>query len=299
MINKTPSFLRRSGESWFMLSFWLVIFLIFTVIPVGIAVVTSFTNYNMLQPMRFTGLANYLRLFLEDDIFIKALSNTLLFAIITGPIGYILSFTVAWLVNDLGKGIRSILTFLFYSPSLVAGVYVIWQYVFSNDAYGVVNSFLLSSGLTAQPIQWLYDPAYNFYVVVIVVLWMSMGTGFLAFVAGLQQLNPTYYESAAIDGLRNRWQELWYVTLPQMGPQLLIGAVLSISGSFAIGSQNAALTGMPSTDYSTHTLLLHILDYGNLRLEMGYACAIAVVLFAIMLGAWALINRALRAFIGK
>lgn len=281
-----------------MMSPWLVFFVAFTIVPVIAAIVISFTSYNMLQPMKFIGLENYARLFLSDDVFIKALTNTLLFALITGPVGYILSFVVAWLINDFSKGVRSVLTFLFYSPSLVASAYVIWQYIFSNDSYGVINSVLVSLGITSEPILWLYDPEYNFYVVVVVVLWMSMGNGFLTFVAGLQQLNPSLYESASIDGLRNRWQELWYITLPQMGPQLLIGAVLSISSSFAVGAQNAALTGMPSTDYSTHTLVLHIQDYGTLRLEMGYACAVAVVLFILMLGTWELINRGLRSFAG-
>lgn len=297
-IKRKQSISYRSSESWLMLSPWLVFFVAFTIIPVITAILISFTSYNMLQPMKFIGLENYARLFLSDDVFIKALTNTLLFALITGPVGYILSFVVAWLINDFSKSVRSVLTFLFYSPSLVASAYVIWQYIFSNDSYGVINSVLVSLGITSEPILWLYDPEYNFYVVVVVVLWMSMGNGFLTFVAGLQQLNPSLYESAAIDGLRNRWQELWYITLPQMGPQLLIGAVLSISSSFAVGAQNAALTGMPSTDYSTHTLVLHILDYGTLRLEMGYACAVAVVLFILMLGTWELINRGLRSLTG-
>ncbi|MDR1891559.1 MAG: sugar ABC transporter permease [Oscillospiraceae bacterium] len=298
-MRKKSAFSGKSGESWFMLSFWLIPFVLFTLIPVGISVAVSFTNYNMLQPARFLGIANYLRMFLDDDIFIKSLSNTLLFALVTGPVGYVLSFAAAWFINDFSKGTRGALTFLFYSPSMVGSVYVIWTYLFSNDSYGVINSFLLSANLLREPIYWLTDPSYNFYVVVIVVLWMSMGNGFLAFVAGLKQLNPVYYESASIDGLQNRWQELWYITLPQMTPQLLIGAVLSVSSAFAIGAQNAALTGNPSTDYSTHTLLLHILDHGTQRLEMGYASAVAVVLFTIMLGSWALISRGLRAFSGK
>ena len=168
-----------------------------------------------------------------------------------------------------------------------------WMYLFSNDSYGILNSFLINWGFIHAPIQWLYDPDYNFFVVIVVVLWMGMGTGFLAFIAGFKQLNASYFEAAAIDGLRNRWQELWYITLPQMRPQLLIGAVLSISGSFAIGVQPAALTGMPSTDYSTHTLVLHIQDYGNTRLEMGYASAVAVVLFVIMVVSWVVINKAI------
>ena len=294
IMNKVKAFIRKNGNSYFFLSFWLILFVLFTLVPIFTAVLFSLTNFDMVQPPKFVGISNYLRLLLDDDVFIKALSNTMLFAVITGPIGYIISFVGGWLINDLGRKSRTILTFLFYSPSLVGSSYLMWTYFFSNDSYGLLNSFLINIGAVNYPIQWLTDPSYNFYVVVIVVLWGSMGAGFLSFVAGFQTLNRSYFEAGAIDGIKNRWQELWYITLPQMAPQLLIGAVLSVSGSFAIGAQNAALTGFPSTDYSTHTLVLHIQDYGSNRLEMGYASAIAVVLFVIMIAAWSLINRALR-----
>lgn len=295
---KSTGFFKKYGESYLMLSPWLLFFTFFTIIPIIISVVISFTNYNMLQTPRPVGFENYTRLLLDDEIFIKSLGNTLLFAVITGPLGYLLSFVMAWFINETGKIARPFLTFLFYSPTLAGSVYVMWTYVFSDDAYGLLNSMLMSLGMLKSPIQWLTNPSYNFYVVIVVILWMSMGTSFLTFIAGLQSLNRSLYESASIDGLRNRWQELWYITLPQMVPQLLIGAVLTISSAFAVGGVPAALTGNPSTDYSTHTLLLHIEDFGNTRLEMGYASAIAVVLFIIMVSTWLIINKALRA-LGK
>lgn len=284
---------KSYANGYFFIGFWLILFTVFTIVPIIMALFISFTNFDMVQAPKLIGFANYTRMFLDDDIFVKAFSNTMLYALITGPAGYILSFVLAWLINDMNKYLKNILTFLFYSPSLVGSAYMMWMYLFSNDSYGILNSFLLKLGIISAPIQWLYDPKYNFYVVIVVVLWMGMGAGFLSFVAGFKQLNPSYYEAAAIDGMRNRWQELWYITLPQMKPQLLIGAVLSVSGAFAIGNQNAVLTGMPSTDYSTHTLVLHIQDYGNQRLEMGYASAIAVVLFVIMIVSWTVINKAI------
>lgn len=289
-------FFKKYGISWFFLSFWLILFLFFTVIPIICAVVLSFTDFDMVQAPIFIGIKNYLTLFLDDEIFMKSLVNTLFYAVVTGPIGYLLSFVVAWLITETSKVTRSFLTLVFYAPSLAGNVFMIWTYLFSGDAYGLINSFLLSSGLISSPIQWLTDPQYNYISVIIVVLWMSMGAGFLSFVAGFQQLNKELFEAGAIDGIRNRWQELWHITLPQMVPQLLIGAVLSISGSFAIGYQNAALTGNPSTDYSTHTILLHMLDYGNVRFEMGYASTIAVVLFVLMIATWYIINKVLRSF---
>lgn len=284
---------KQYAISWFMLSFWLIIFVIFTLLPVLCSIVLSFTDYNMLQKPDWVGMDNYLRMLLEDEVFITAFKNTMIFAIITGPLGYILSFLVAWLINDLGDGTRTVFTLLFYSPTLAGNVYFVWLYIFSGDSYGLINGALLRLGILNEPIQWLTDPKYNMAAVIVVILWMSMGSGFLAFVAGLKQMNRTLFEAGALDGVRNRWQELYYITLPQMAPQLLIGAVLSISGAFAVGNQCSALTGFPSTDYSTHTLVLHILDFGYNRLEMGYASAVAVVLFFVMLVSWNAVNRAL------
>ena len=281
------------AASYAMMAPWLLFFLLFTVIPIGLSFMFSFTGFNMLQAPRPVGLSNYLRLFLEDDVFLTALKNTILFALITGPVGYLLSFAVAWMINDCGKIARPLLTLLFYSPSLAGNVYFIWIYIFNGDSYGALNGLLLRFGLLHEPVQWLTDTRTSFAVCVVVLLWLSMGAGFLAFLAGFRSLDRSLFEAAAIDGIRNRFQEMWYVTLPQMIPQLLIGAVLSVSGAFATGYQNMVLTGFPSTDYSTHTWVLHILDHGYYRFEMGYACASAVLLFAVMLCSWRLIERAL------
>ena len=278
-MGKAKGFLGKYGASYFLLSFWLILFLVFTVIPIAISVVMSFTDFDMVRLPRFVGLQNYTTLFLDDDIFIKSLGNTLCYALVTGPAGYLLSFLVAWLLSETSRGVRAVLMLIFYAPTLAGNVYMVWTYIFSGDSYGMLNSLLLRLGLIADPIQWLNDPAYNSIVVIVVILWMSMGAGFLSFVAGFQQLNVSLFEAGAIDGVRNRWQELWHITLPQMVPQLLIGAVLSISSAFAVGYQNALLTGNPSTDYSTHTVLLHMTDYGYTRFEMGYACAIGTSLF--------------------
>ncbi|HJD22857.1 MAG TPA: sugar ABC transporter permease [Firmicutes bacterium] len=283
---------RINRLSYAFMAPWLLAFLIFTLVPIAASVGLSFTSFNMGPRIRWVGLGNYLRLLLDDDVFLIALRNTLLYAVVTGPLGYVLSFLIAWLINDLGRNLRSALTLLFYAPSLASNIYVIWTFIFSGDSYGLLNSWLIRLGLIRETVNWLNDPAYNSIVVIIVILWMSMGAGFLAFVAGLQQLNPTLCEAGAIDGIRNRWQELWYITIPQMLPQLLFGAVMAISGAFAVGYQNAALTGMPSTDYSTHTLLLHMIDYGYTRFEIGYASAVATVLFTLMIATWAVVQRA-------
>ncbi len=285
---------RRNRVPYLMLLPYTVIFFLLIILPLVSSVVLSFTNFNMLQFPSFNGLTNYIRLLFDDEIFLIAARNTLLFAFLTGPIGYVMSFVFAWFINDMGMRLRTFFTLVFYAPSLAGNVFFIWLYIFSGDAYGFVNSRLLLSGIIREPIQWLTDARYNLWIVVIVVLWLSMGTGFLAFIAGLQTLNRDLFEAGSIDGVKNRFQELFYITLPQMTPQLLFGAVMTIASSFAVGYQSMYLTGFPSTDYSTHTVVLHILDYGFIRYEMGYASAIAVVLFLAMLLVWKIIHQGLR-----
>lgn len=302
----TPVFKEREFSKWklmrdgapfyVMLAPFLLLFTVLTIIPVLSSVVLSFTDFNMLQLPKFVGVDNYIRLLLQDDIFTKALKNTMIFAVVSGPVGYLMSFIVAWFINELGKGTKNFITLIMYAPALAGNIYYIWTFIFSSDSKGLLNSTLIQLGIISDPVAWLTDAKYNFTCVLIVIVWASMGTGFLALVAGFKSLDRSYFEAAAIDGIRNRWQELYHVTLPQMGPQLLFSAVQSISGAFAIGAQCAALTGNPSTDYSTHTILLHMTDYGTTRFEMGYASTIAVVLFVIMLLTWILINKVLRKF---
>ena len=291
--NSKPLVGGRRWQLYVMLAPFLIFFVLMTVLPVTASIFLSFFNFDMVSMPRFAGLQNYIRMFLHDDIFPKVLKNTILLAILTGPTGFLLSFVLAWFINEFPSKIRAILTLMFYAPSLVGNVYFIWSYIFSGDQNGLINGALMQLGIVSTPIQWLTDTDYNLGVMIFVVLWLSMGQGFLSFVAGLQNMNKTYYEAAAIDGIRNRWQELRHVTLPQLVPQLLFGAVTSISSAFAVGYQNMALTGFPSTDYSTHTLLLHMLDFGTVRFEMGYASTVAVFLFALMLLSWMFVNRLL------
>lgn len=290
--NRRKLWLKRESANLVLLTPFTLLFTLFTLVPIGAAIVLSFFYFNMTTTPTFVGFDNYVRLFFDDNVFLIALRNTAIFAMITGPLSYILSFTVAWLINEFNRTVRTILTLIFYLPSLAGNVYFVWTYIFSGDSYGFLNSVLMKLGMS-DPIQWLTDTKFMMPVVIVVILWLSMGTGFLSFVAGLQSLDRELFEAAAIDGLPNRFAELWYVTLPQMGPQLLFGAVMQISTSFAIGYECMNLTGFPSTDYATQTLVLHILDFGQIRFEMGYACAVAVILFALMLLMWAVINKLL------
>lgn len=262
---------------------YILIFITFTVLPVVVSIYLSFTNFNVLETPKFIGLQNYFKLFLNDSIFIKAIANTLMFALVTGPIGYLIALLMGWIINELARKQRVFMTVILYAPSLVGGMAAIWSIIFSSDAQGLLNSWLLRFGLISSPILFLKDTDYIIPIIIIVVLWGSLGTQFLSFIAGFQGIDRQYYEAGAIDGIKNRWQELWFITLPLMKPQLLFGAVISIAGSFGIGDAVTNLTGYPSKDYVAQTIMNHLQDYGGIRYEMGYSSAIATILFLIMI----------------
>jgi len=260
-----------------------ILFTMFYIFPVVASIYFSFTYYNILESPRFIGLQNYIALILEDDIFLTSIKNTFLIAIITGPLGYMMSFLFAWLINELPRWVRSIAVIIFYAPSIAGNCYVIFSVFFRGDAYGYVNAALMNLGIIDTPILWLINPDYMLPVCMLVILWMSLGTGFLSFVAGLQGVDRSQFEAGYMDGVKNRWQELWYITLPNMKPMLMFGAVMSITQAFGVCDVTMALCGYPSTDYAARTIVTHLFDYGFTRFEMGYACAIATILFLMMI----------------
>ena len=286
--------IKKNKQLYWMVAPFMLFFLLFTVLPVGIAIYLSFMDYNVLQSAKLVGFSNYVSLILDDAIFLTAVKNTFILALIIGPFGYVFSFLMAWLINELPRVLRTILTVIFYAPSISGNAYVVFTQLFSGDPYGFINSRLMNWGLITEPILWLKDSSYMIYVVILVSLWMSLGVGFLSFIAGLQGVDRAQYEAAEIDGIRNRWQELWSVTLPNMKPQLMFGAVMSITNSLSVADITVALNGFPSTNYATHTIINHLNDYGIIRLEMGYACAIAVILFFIMMGLNVVIQKWIR-----
>jgi len=285
--------MRVNRVGYIMVAPFFILFLVFTVLPIILSLFFSFTIFNMLEWPKFVFLDNYIRLLLDDDTFLTAIRNTFVFAAVTGPISYVLSFMMAWFINELSPKMRAFVTLIFYAPSISGQVYMIWQVIFSSDQYGYANSLLLRFNFISGPILWFQDAKYTMGLCIVVALWLSLGTSFLAFIAGLQVVDRSYYEAGAVDGIRNRWQELWYVTLPLMKNQLMFGAVMTITGSFGFGAIVTALCGFPSVEYSAHTIMHHLDDYGGIRFEMGYASAIATLLFFLMVGANLLVNRLL------
>lgn len=263
---------------YLMMTPYLLLFILFTVLPVIMSFLLSFTDFNMLEFPTWRGWQNYLDLFLEDTIFITAVKNTLIMAVIIGPGGYMLSFVFAWLINELPNVPRTILTFVFYAPALT-GAISIWTLIFSSDYYGWANSILMELQIIREPITWLKDPTYILPIVIIVQLWSSLGVNFLTLIAGLKGVNREFYEAGAIDGIKNRWQELWFITLPCIKEQLLFSAVIQISNTLGVGAITTALCGFPSVQYAGHTIVNHLSDYTSVRYELGYASAIATILF--------------------
>ena len=285
--------MKRNWAAYLMVAPYMIIFTCFTVIPVLLSIFMSFTDFNMLETPSIVYLDNYIRLFLDDDIFLIAVKNTFVFAVIVGPVSYIMSFMVAWFINELSPKIRALVTLVFYAPSISGQVYLVWLTLFSSDSYGWANAWLIKLGIISSEINFFGDADYVLPLCIVVAIWTSLGTSFLSFIAGLQGVDRALFEAGAVDGIKNRWQELWYIVLPSMKPQLMFGAVMSITSSFGFGAVITALCGFPSVDYCAHTIMHHLDDYGGQRFEIGYSSTIAVVLFVIMLGANMLVKKLL------
>ncbi len=290
--------LREQFPLLVMLAPFMIFFALFTIIPIFSSIGLSFTSYDLLSTPKFVAIDNYQRMFTGDEVFGTVVKNTLIFAIIAGPAGFLLAFVLAWFVNEFSPGVRTILSFMFYSPSLVGGALFIWKVLFSGDAYGYLNSMLLSLGVITDPITWLKTPSYLMPIIITVQLWQSMGVSFLSNISGLQNVAADLYEAGAIDGIRSRWQELRYITLPAMQHMLLFSAVMQIQSSFSVSSIAIELAGFPSTQYAVDTIVSHMTDMATVRFEYGYASAIAVILFLMMAGTRMLIGKVL-SLIGK
>jgi multiple sugar transport system permease protein len=287
-VKKSPDLANKKGlkEStvyYLIMAPFMILFFVFGILPILASMVLSFFDYDMVSTPIFIGFDNYIRMFTGDQAFFNVVGTTLKFAILVGPGGYILAFTLAWMINEFPRAIRVFLTFIFYVPSLAGHALYIWQIMFSGDSYAYINNLLISFGFITEPIQWFQSTDYNFTLIVVIQLWMSMGMSFLANIAGLQNVNTELYEAGAIDGIRTRWHELWYITMPSMKTILLFSAVMQIQTAFSMGSLQQSLVGYPSVNNSVDTLVLLISDVGTARYEMGYAAALSVFLFAVII----------------
>ncbi|WP_101845562.1 carbohydrate ABC transporter permease [Halobacillus sp. Marseille-P3879] len=267
---------------------YLILFSMFIIIPVVVAVGLSFTYFNTIEFPSFIGLSNYVNIITQDNTFMQfVLPNTLIFSLIVGPGGYIMAFLLAWMLAQISKGPRTILALILFSPSMTAGVAmgVVWKIIFSGDQTGYLNNLLISMGFITEPIQFLQSPEYLMIIMILVTLWGSMGVGFLAMLSGVLNIDKEIYEAAYIDGIRNRFQEIIYITIPSMKPQMLFGAVMAVVTTFQAGSIGVELSGQNPTPQNAGQLIVnHLEDFGFIRYEMGYAAALSVLLLLFIYG---------------
>lgn len=277
---------RKMNSPFWFVTPYVILFLTFIVIPVVIAVLLSFTYFNTIEMPEFVGLRNYIELITRDEVFMQyVLPNTIKFAFIVGPLGYLLSFVLAWMLAQIPHKPRTILAIILYSPSMTAGIAmtVVWTVIFSGNSNGYINALLINWGLIQAPIQFLQSPDYLMNIMIVVSLWGSMGVGFLAMLAGILNIDQSLYEAAYVDGMKNRWQEIFYITIPSMKPQMLFGAVMAVVGTFTVGAIGVQLSGAnPTPQYAGQLMVNHIEDYGFIRYLMGYASAVSVVLLVMI-----------------
>jgi len=261
---------------------YIILFTTFIVLPVVAAIGLSFSYFNAIESPTFIGFINYVNVMTQDAVFMQnVLPNTLTFALIVGPVGYGLSFILAWMLAQVSKIPRTVLALIIYSPSMTAGVAmgVVWKIIFSGDETGYLNNLLINLGIIFEPIQFLQSPDHLMMIMIVVTLWGSMGVGFLAMLSGVLNIDQEVYEAGYIDGISNRFQEIIYITIPSMKPQMLFGAVMAVVGTFQAGAIGVELSGQnPTPQYAGQLMVNHIEDYGFIRYEMGYAAAISVLL---------------------
>ena len=266
----------------FLLAPYAFMFIFFIIIPIIAAVGLSFTYYNTIEPPKFTGLSNYLNLFTNDEVFMRdVLTNTVIYAILVGIGGYLIAVVLAWALSQITKGPRTILALLIYSPCMTGGLMLstVWSVIFNANESGYLNYILLKFNIIDQPIVWLSSEKHLLWIMIAVTLWSSMGIGFLSMLSGILNVNEELYEAAYIDGVKNRFQEIIYVTIPSAKPQMLFGAVMAIVNTFQSSGIGTVLSGAnPTPSYAGQLIVSHIEDYGFLRYEMGYAAAVSVVL---------------------
>lgn len=265
---------------------YIILFTIFILVPVITAIMLSFTFFDVINMPKFTGLQNYISLFTQDTVFLKyVIPNTFYFAIVVGIGGYVLSFLLAYSLAQLQKAPRTLLSLAIYTPSMLGQVFigVVWKTIFSGDEKGILNNFLLEYDVIDTPLQFLLSEEYFMPIMIIVALWSSMGIGFLAMLSGVMNISSEQFEAAYIDGMSNRLQEIIYIIIPNMKPQMLFGAVMSITGAFNMGYIGVTLSGSnPTPGYAGQLITNHIDDYAFIRYDMGYAAAISVILLLLV-----------------
>ena len=290
----SPKFLKKfeNLDLLFFLGPYMVVFFVWTILPGIVSYFIAFMQFNTIEFPVWVGLQNYQRLFLSEEYFTLCLSNSLVLGTLSGVINYLFAFGFAWILNEVPPKPRTILTLLFYLPSMTGGFTVILDMLLSSDRYGWLNGWLMQAGLIQDPIQWSKETEYMLPLAIIIMLWSALGTQFLVFLSSLQGVDKSLYEAGAVDGIYNRWQELYYITLPSIKGQLQLNAILTVTASVSISAPG--FFGTPTQDYKLFTLAMLSADYSG-RLEMGYVTAISTIMLILSIT----INKIVNYLIGK
>ena len=274
---------RRNVVGYIFIAPFVLGFLFWFLIPALASLWLVFQKWNMIDPPEFIGLGNFGKL-LTDKLFWQALKVTTVYSAIAVPLGMVLAFLLAMLMNSKVRGITVFRT-IYYLPSIVPAVSnaVLWAWILNSD-FGLLNALLHVFGV--RRILWLQDPDWALPALVLMSLW-GLGGGMVIYLAGLQGIPNEFYEAAAIDGA-GAWAKLWHVTLPLMSPVIFFNLVMSIIGTFQIFTAGYLITnGGPQN--ATLFYVLYLWRNAFLYLNMGYAAALAWVLFIIIIGLTALV----------
>jgi len=266
---------------------WLVGFAVFIAYPIAASLYYSFCSYDAIRPAHWVGLQNYQRLFAEDDLFWKSLGNTLYFVVFGLPIGLAASLGIALLLNQKLKGMAFYRT-LYYLPSItpIVATSILWMWLL-NPEMGLVNVALMKVGI-AHPPAWLSDPAWSKPALILMGLW-GVGGGMVIYLAALQDVPEQLYEAASLDGA-GRLAQFRHVTLPMLSPVILFNMIIGLIGTFQYFTQAYIMTNGGPED-STTFYALHLFNRAFLDFKMGYASAMAWILFLVTLACAAVVFR--------
>ena len=255
---------------------WIIGFLAFFVYPLLLSLYYSFTEYNLLQPPKWVGLRNYSNL-TEDTHYINAVGNTIYFVVFSVPLGVLTAFLIAFLLNQQLR-LRVLLRMIFYIPIVVpiSATAILWMWIF-NSNWGLLNNLLALVGI--QGPSWLGSPTWSKPSLVIMQLWL-VGGSVLIFLAALQDVPRALYDAAKVDGA-NAWHRVWHVTIPMVTPAILFSLLTGLIAAFQTFANAWIMTG-GGPIRSTEFYVLYLYENGFRFFRMGYASAMAWILFGVV-----------------
>ncbi|MGE5795315.1 MAG: carbohydrate ABC transporter permease [Ignavibacteria bacterium] len=270
---------------YIMVSPYIIHFIIFVAFPVAFSIVLIFHKWNIISPMEYIGLGNFIRLF-NDEFFFKSVLNTLIFLLIHIPLQIIIALTIAEALNRKIK-FKGFFRAAYFLPVIVSGVVVtmLWQQLYGYDS-GLINRFLINLGF--GKVGWLVDPYVAIPSIAIMATWKNVGLYIILFLVGLQTVPPHYYEAAEIDGA-NYFQKFFKITLPSINPTIFMVVVLSTIGGFSLFIEPYIMTGGGPLN-STLSAVLYIYKQGFFYYHMGYAATLGFF-FALLILSVVVIQR--------